>query len=559
MGEKAPGNMGKYHERKCNDLKYLRFIQVMYSKLFIGIVYILISYRSNGHAQNTFEKEFDFQFQTSGKAIAKTNDGGYIVGGSNSSSPWVSKVNSKGQIQWAKSIGNREYGVVGALSVTTGGFCYASGSIFIRDTMRGFLLKFDSLGNTTWMRILQNGSDNNSLSLCGLSACDGGDCIVAENNALSTKRYLYRIDSGGNVVWELTFPLAKGEQFTHFCSVIRFDDSSFIILGFRKFSRAVVSLMRIDLSGSILWSKDLSTSRSADLFGQSICKTSEGGFVVCGHTEGGNKTTQSEYVAKFDSAGSLIWGKEIDILNNGIGFSLAETPKGEILVAGYSQIPFIDTANAMLIQLSKGGNIEFVRTLSDPIVASIVNAAAIGDDGNVVMTGSVTNSFSGFNGVLLMKVDSQGAGCYFENQFYAEQLSGIVTDDTTGATSGGFLDTSGISIGADLTFKEVDLCSLSSVVHSFPQERHSSISPNPLADSKELTIHVTEELPEGLYSLSLFDILGNAVQKEKIILSGAKEDVVFDMPECSAGAYIIELQSLSDPSIHFRAKFIKQN
>jgi hypothetical protein len=173
-----------------------------------------------------------------GNSLQITNDGNYIVAGTNSKGPWVLKVkSSNGDTLWTKVylMGNGDVGDVGfSIEETTdrgfiitgvadeGGF-FTSGALF--------LLKTDSLGDSLWAKIYDPTTRWDAGASCHQTP-DGG-YIVAGTQGYSMqhtgKIWLLKTDSEGDMLWQRTFdgnPDARGDCLA-LCS-----DGGYAITGF---------------------------------------------------------------------------------------------------------------------------------------------------------------------------------------------------------------------------------------------------------------------------------------------------------------------------------------
>jgi hypothetical protein len=525
----------------------------MLDRIPLTIAFFIILYSfGKAEAQNTFEKEINFEGFSGGKALVQTSDGGFLAGGfkydpidSSQYFPFLSKFDQNGNLQWAKLVGNGFGGLINDVKQSIDGNYFAAGTINISGVTRQLIIKFDISGNVIWARSITD------YGLPVIASCSDGGCVFATSN--SSRSFVLRISAKGTLIWEQNFEDLDGN---YIYSMIAFTDTSFLIFGNTGASFTALSVTNIGQSGSVLWSKNISTT--VDLFASAVCKKSDGGFAICGRVEA-SSDNENIYIGSFDPSGSLLWGKEIDAFGFEEGDGITEAQNGDLTVACLGNHTNSMPKNSMILRLNRSGDVLDLKTLSGD---SNLNADVIilSSDGSFVLTGNAGETpTEKTGGILLVKIDSMINGCNLENQLFSDRPIGKEISVTRSSTLGNnTLDTADITIGADLTFKEIDLCNISSVSPASSGEESLSLSPNPLISGKSVTIHVNENLPSGIYYLSLLDLLGNTVKKEKINFSGSKQDMLFDVSECAAGIYMIELQSLNDPKVISWVKLVKE-
>jgi len=514
-----------------------------------GIALLFLSLTaSSACGQAMFEKEVEFGTYTRGIAIVQTSDGGYLVGGNRYGTygsdpinlyydyPGIIKFDRDGNIQWAKFTRSGFPGEIYSLAESSDGNYFASGNITIDSSLKGFIMKFDSAGNTLWSRV-----NRYSSAICLSPSYDGG-CIIGFQTQGSM---VMRISSDGSVVWADSI----SEGYANPYSIIRLPDSNYLVVSDLNFT-----MTKINLSGTIAWCEVLSASPT--IFELSSCITSDGGFAACGVVEASSDNSDI-YIAKFDSSGSLLWGKEIDEFSFEEGLSIVEGDKGDLVVTC-----FANPTGAMIMTVDKDGEVKTLKSLVGGTFAGgnafDLSAIIRSSDGGFVFTGGVGNSTSHIGGgLILAKLDSFANGCNLKNELYTVKPFGTMAAQTFTISPSGVLDSSNITFEADLTFNEIDLCNLSSVPVN-QEAGNISLYPNPFHGNELLTLSIDGSLPSGEYEISIVDLLGNIVRKENVNLSGTKQDIFLVVSEFDAGIYIIEIKGKNGSRILRQIKLIKE-
>ncbi len=296
-------------------------------------------------------------------ALQQTSDGGYILGGGSTSNAsgektqnskggadfWIVKLDSRGNIQFDKTIGGSNNDGLTALQQTSDG---------------GYILAGDSRSNK---------SGNKS-----------------ENSRGGTDYWIVKLDGRGNIQWDKTYGGSDDDFLT---SLQQTTDGGYI-LGGLSFSnksgeksesskgRDDFWVIKVDGNGNIQFDKTIGGSEADDL--AALQQTSDGGYILGGHSFSnisGDKTENSRgdfgfpdyWIVKLGSTGNIqfdktIGGTDLDILT-----SLQQTRDGGYVLGGrsFSNASFEKSENARgigdddfwIVKLDKNGNKQFDKTI----------------------------------------------------------------------------------------------------------------------------------------------------------------------------------------------------
>lgn len=307
-------------------------------------------------------------------SIYLTQDGGLIAGGFSASDSsaektqdgrgggdyWVVKFDSKGNIQWDKTIGGNDYDELSSLQQTNDGGYILGGSSLSdssgektennRDTFRSsvdyWLIKLDSLGHFEWDKTI-GGSGNDDLSsiqqtndggyiLGGYSSSNKSGEKTEDNRCGCNALFIYdywvvKLDSLGNLQWNKTIGGNIDDELT---SIQQTTDGGYI-LGGGSFSDSSSEktensrnggndywVVKVDSLGNIQWDKTIGGNDTDEL--TSIQQTNDRGYILGGSSSSdssGEKTENSRgcgachiidyWVVKLDSSGIFEWDKTI--------------------------------------------------------------------------------------------------------------------------------------------------------------------------------------------------------------------------------------------------------
>jgi hypothetical protein len=256
--------------------------------------------------------------------IQQTTDGGFVLVGyaapGENYSPWIAKLSSTGQVQWAHVFAgpNNEYGYgLSVRQTSDGGFIvggdanYVVSSSYTESELTVF--KLDSTGTLVWQRDYAAGVDAYLQSLALTS--DGGAIVIATVSTETGTTYtssvlLLKVDSTGNAQFARTI-LPSGEiSDLNVVGGQQTADGGYAFAGY-YFQNTVYTerawLVKTDSAGNVQWGKIYGPDvQYSDRYFHSFQQTSDGGFIAAGSTNqfnlsGGN----SIWLVKTDSNGNI--------------------------------------------------------------------------------------------------------------------------------------------------------------------------------------------------------------------------------------------------------------
>jgi hypothetical protein len=308
----------------------------------------------------------------------QTRDGGYILGGSSSSSPqpvsgtipdaksvtttkadlyskseksrgnmdyWVVKLDKQGVIEWQKTYGGEYADLLRSMEQTTdNGFILAGYSTSSRsgdktESNKGvgdvWVIKISDVGAIEWQN--SYGADGDDQPYVIHQTNDGGYIIGANSNSTNpltslggivgngTDYWILKLDKEGGVVWSKTYDFGKVDILT---SLVENKDHTYLIGGYAQSERRVP---REGIVGKLT-------------------------NVVAKEKDGIN-----DYIAlKIDEKGEELWNKTVGSAGEDILRKLIETRDGGYLMAGTSNSGASKDKNSNI-----GGNDFWVVKLKD--------------------------------------------------------------------------------------------------------------------------------------------------------------------------------------------------
>jgi len=195
-----------------------------------------------------------------GYSIQQTSDGGYVITGetysfgAGSYDVFVIKLDSSGNLSWAKTIGGTDddYGYSiqqtsdGGYVITGATYSFGAGGYDV------FVIKLNSSGNLSWAKTIGGTGNDSGYSIQQTS--DGGYVITGETYSFGAGSYdvfVIKLDSSGNLSWAKTI---GGTDDDYGYSIQQTSDGGYVITGIASSFGAGgydVFVIKLDSSGNI--------------------------------------------------------------------------------------------------------------------------------------------------------------------------------------------------------------------------------------------------------------------------------------------------------------------
>jgi len=351
-------------------------------------------------------------------SIQQTSDGGYVITGYTLSfgagnyDVFVIKLDSSGNLSWAKTIGGtgNDYGRSirqtsdGGYVITGYTYSFGAGDSGL------FVIKLDSSGNLSWAKTVGGTNEDRGYSIQQTS--DEGYIITGETWRFGAGNYdvfVIKLDSSGNLSWAKTI---GGTNEDRGYSIQQTSDEGYIITGETWSFGAGYSdvfVIKLDSSGNLSWARAIG-GEGWD-FGRSIQQTSDGGYVITGYTLRFGAGDYDVFVIKLDSSGNLSWAKTIGGKLGDSGNSIQQTSDGGYVITGYTYSFGAEFSDVLVIKLDSSGNLSWAKAIvrGSPDYGSSIQQTS---DGGYIITGS-----TGFHGVYIITGSTGFPGTVFGAEF----------------------------------------------------------------------------------------------------------------------------------------------
>ncbi|MEN8956604.1 MAG: SBBP repeat-containing protein, partial [Flavobacteriales bacterium] len=390
----------------------------------------------NLYTTGSFEGTVDFD---PGPGISNlTSNGGANV--------YVQKLNSSGNLVWAKSFGGRSLTNEGkSISVDSSGNVYTTGRFQgIADfdpgvgvsnlTSNGstdiFVQKLNASGNFVWARSFGwTGSDNvSSISVDGsgnvyTSGSFGGTIDFDPGSGVSKLYskgsfdiFIQKLNASGNLVWAKSFGGTSSDYGTSisvdgsgnayttgsFSGTVDFDPGSGVS-NLTSNGSSDIFIQKLNASGNLVWAKSIGGTSSDQ--GTSISVDGSGNVYTTGHYQGtvdfdpgsGRNWLNSNgrddvYVQKLNSSGNLVWARSFGGTGYDRGLSISVDGSGNIYTTGqfYVSVDFDPGSGSVRLTSNGSGDI-FVQKLNSTgnyVWAKSFGGSSLDDVSSISVDGS---------------------------------------------------------------------------------------------------------------------------------------------------------------------------
>lgn len=214
------------------------------------------------------------------------------------------------------------------------------------------------------------------------------------------------------VVPSIQWQKSLGGSVTDYASSIQqTTDGGYIVAGQSSSSDGDVSvnhgqrdywIVKLDTAGALVWQKDLGGSDNDEA--NSIQQTADGGYIVAGYTRSNDNDVSENHgltdywIIKLEADGSIAWQKSLGGAGVDKAHSVGQTADGGYLIAGISNSTDGDVTGNQgdfdywIVKLSADGDIDWQKTLGGSNYDEAFSAKETTDGGYIITGNSYSNN-----------------------------------------------------------------------------------------------------------------------------------------------------------------------
>lgn len=341
-------------------------------------------------------------------SVQQISDGGYIICGFTESfnlderAVWLVKADSNGDTLWTRIYMK---GCTYSCQQTADGGYILAGYTMTGICSDALLLKTNEEGNILWISIY--GSPNNVDGINSVQQTSDGGYIAAGWTVLPGTRnsdiWLLKTNPHGDTLWTRIY---GGDINEHAHSVQQTSDGGYIVTGWTKSFGAGWSdvwLLKLDEMGDTIWTRTY--GRQYVDGGNSVCQTSDGGYVIAGYCELLNHFNEDIWILKTDEQGDILWTRTYGGDGNERAESILQTIDGGYIVAGWTKSFGTSDEDLWLLKTDEQGDTLWTRIYggSDNDGGACINKST---DGGYVIVGYTRSFGAGSQDMWLLKIDA---------------------------------------------------------------------------------------------------------------------------------------------------------
>jgi hypothetical protein len=495
----------------------------------IAIVLGLINY---SYAQVKFQKTYGGSGDDVATACARTNDGGYVIGGYTTSfgngdkDSYVIKLDELGNIQWSKIFGGPGDDEISSILQTFNGNYLIRG--FSDNAMNSFITKMSISGEILFTKTHIN-SDVGIFTPKAIQTSDNNYITLSTTGDISNLHMeLIKFDTLGNILWQNSFGWAFGG------GIAELSNGDLIIVG-AKYGSNMHDFLLIKTTsfGTLIWSKTIGTVGNDG--GYNIIAMESGNFFVSGSSLNNPIGIRDFIFFETDENGNVIWANRYGEYGKDYHSNSAISVSDNGFITEINEGQANNGSNMGLLKTDSLGNVLWSKKYGG-LLEDNCNSVVETNDGGFLLVG-YTNSFgSGSKDIYIVKTDNFGnSGCY-------EIIGGIQSSNWNYITSSISIDTFTPVTRSNSTFPESPVTTLDSAlcttvgINEIKSDNEFKIFPNPGNSNFQISLGVKLDYA----TIEIYNTTGEKVFQERIYNTMQKE---INLNNITAGIYFVKVIS----------------
>ncbi len=253
-------------------------------------------------------------------------DGDFILGGSQSSIPYIFKTDSEGEVIWEKTFdADTSRHITSGVKTTDDNFMLSGITTpNFPDLLSFYIMKSDTDGNLLWEKY-HTFSDHIHEAYIGATN-DGGAIVVG---VIGNELNLFKLDPNGNIEWQNPYNFSNSEE----GYVVKQTPDGGYIIGGRTIGIGDIFplIFKTDSLGNGEWIKNL-TIENIDIVSDIIIRD-DGGYTIVGDILHIWSFADNGYIMELDDEGEMVWYENFNSAEQKIA-SIKPTFDGDYILAG---------------------------------------------------------------------------------------------------------------------------------------------------------------------------------------------------------------------------------
>jgi hypothetical protein len=520
----------------------------------ILVVFFLLEFGFGMGQTVMFQKMYTSDTTLVFRDIIQTSDRGYIICGKNDANDHILiKADSLGNIIWSKKLGDL---ITWEESVRVGSNGTNGYYVFGLKAAQFNLVVTDLSGNILWSKIYYLTATFSSGALYpSIKRTQNGEFVISGTTIDSIQNPSYTIiktNSTGDILWSRRLVPFSGQKLYCFDVDVNINQNAYTISA-KVGIGAGLYAASFDVNGNLLWANYYTNLGNSVMPGNSITRTSDGGYAICSMYAPGMNLPM---MTKIDAGGNVLWTKYYTnpLITSFVGAQgICQTNDGGFVFADYKYHG--TTFKPFLLKTNSSGVFQWAKFYSAGVEISynfpFLHVSQTRDKGYVFCTGSIDSITYTKNSGWIIKTDSLGnTGCNDSTLNFSTN-SVILNTQPTDSLLPGVLCSSAILSFSSLPISYSTSCGMNFEVGAatnIDPKNNINFFPNP--SSGKFTL---KNSGEKINKLELYNIEGEKVKEIKI--AEEKNKWSFDISNEPNGVYFLKIYS--EKETHY-TKIIKE-
>ncbi len=377
-----------------------------------------IVFVSSLSAYTTYFERYGGELDDRGYCVHAVEDGYIIVGetesyGAGQLDLWLLKVDTLGNVMWSKTYGGGYSDCGYSFDITDDGGLIIVGrtSSFGAGFDDIYLLRTNANGETLWTKTI--GGNDYDQGWAVVETEDGGFVIAGRTKSFGAGYfdvYLVKTDSLGDTIWTYTYGGVYNDEVY---SLIETSDGCFTMAGrTSSFGQGASSVLLVKTAsnGMPLWARTYGGTNWDEA--RDVCETSDGGYIIVGKTISFGDNFDI-YVIRTDSMGDTIWTRTYGGSDEDEAWSVCRTTDGGYVITGGTCSFGNGDWQIILLKIDSLGEVIWTRLYGNAYtdIGSYIETV---DDGGFIVTGKTTPPSGADDDIVLIKTDPDGYVDVFE-------------------------------------------------------------------------------------------------------------------------------------------------
>ena len=267
---------------------------------------------------------------------------------------------------------------------------------------QAILLGFSNSSSQSYWFLTVGDSNSNT----GNDVAIDGDGNVYTSGMSNSDIFVIKHDKDGTEQWQRLINTNSSEQIG-----IGLDSSNnvYVVGDTDESSQGSLDfhITKFNSSGTEIWQRGLGGSGIEQMFGHSTTDSS-GNTYGTGYTTSAGQGTFAQYLAKWNSSGTVQWQRTLSMSGQHAGHDVALDSSGNVYMCGESDLGTLNNTNLTLAKWASNGTHQWTRYLRGSSYGEYGYGVAVDSSDNIYVCGSTSSVGAGSNDLLLVKYNSSG-------------------------------------------------------------------------------------------------------------------------------------------------------